>query len=75
MRLNGIAVEKKKKFTVTTDSNHQLPIANNELDQQFSAQIPNEKWAADITYIWTRQGWLYLAVVLDGAATVYFLAE
>lgn len=65
MKLNGIAVEKKKKFTVTTDSNHQLPIANNELDQQFAAQIPNEKWTADITYVWTRQGWLYLAVVLD----------
>lgn len=65
MRLNGIAVEKKKKFMKTTDSNHQLPIAGNELDQQFAAQIPNEKWAADITYVWTRQGWLYLAVVLD----------
>lgn len=65
MRLNGIAVEKKRKFTKTTDSNHQLPIAPNLLDQQFEVSKPDVVWTTDITYIWTKQGWLYLAIVLD----------
>lgn len=50
---------------VTTDSRHGLPVAENKLNQEFSASRPNEKWATDITYIWTKEGWLYLAVVLD----------
>ena len=65
MRLNGIAVEKKKKFMKTTDSKHNLPVASNHLGQQFKVSRPNTVWVTDITYIWTRQGWLYLAVVLD----------
>lgn len=65
MRLNGIAVEKKRKFAKTTDSNHQLPIAPNLLDQQFEVSKPDVVWTTDITYIWTKQGWLYLAIVLD----------
>ncbi len=65
MRLNGIAVEKKRKFTKTTDSNHHLPVAPNLLDQQFEASRPDAVWTTDITYIWTKEGWLYLAIVLD----------
>jgi putative transposase len=65
MRLNEIAVEKKRKFTKTTDSNHHLPIAPNILDQQFEANRPDAVWTTDITYIWTKEGWLYLAIVLD----------
>lgn len=55
----------KRKFRVTTDSDHDLPVAKNLLDRDFTAARPNEKWTADITYIRTREGWLYLAVVID----------
>ena len=54
-----------QKFKKTTDSQHNKAVASNLLDQNFSAEAPNEKWAADISYIWTAQGWLYLAVMLD----------
>ena len=54
-----------KRFVVTTDSNHVLPVAENLLDREFSVVTPNARWSADITYIWTSEGWLYLAVVLD----------
>lgn len=65
MRQHGIAAEKKRKFIRTTDSNHALPVAPNRLNQQFEVDRPDVVWTADITYIWTGQGWLYLAVVLD----------
>jgi transposase InsO family protein len=65
MRQQGIAVEKKRKFIRTTNSNHQYPIAANLLNQQFEANRPDLVWTADITYIWTQAGWLYLAIVLD----------
>ena len=65
MQVNQIAARRKKKFMVTTDSKHGLPVAENKLNQDFKATKPNEKWVTDMTYIWTTQGWLYLAVVLD----------
>ncbi len=65
MRQNGISVVRTRKDKVTTDSNHKFNIAPNLLDRNFAADGPNRKWAGDITYIWTRKGWLYLAVVLD----------
>ena len=65
MRQHGIAAEKKRKFIRTTDSNHPLPIAPNRLNQCFEADRPDAIWTSDITYVWTQQGWLYLAVVLD----------
>ena len=65
MRLNGIKPKWKKKFKITTDSRHSLPVANNKLNQDFKVTVPNQKWTADITYVWTKEGWLYLAVVLD----------
>ena len=65
MREDGIRAVGRSKFKVTTDSTHQRPVAPNILAQDFEATGPNQKWAGDITYIWTGQGWLYLAVVLD----------
>ena len=65
MRENGIAVKRNRKFKATTDSNHSSNIAPNLLSRDFSAARPNQKWAGDISYVWTREGWLYLAVVLD----------
>jgi putative transposase len=63
-RLN-IKAHHKRRFKVTTDSQHALPIADNVLDRKFTATEPDQAWVADITYIETHQGWLYLAVVID----------
>jgi len=65
MRQNGISVIRTHKHKVTTDSNHSFNIAPNLLNRNFSADRPNQKWVVDISYVWTREGWLYLAVVLD----------
>jgi putative transposase len=65
MRHLGLRAKTKKKFKVTTDSNHNLPVAANLLNRDFSATAPNQKWVSDITYIWTDEGWLYLATVID----------
>ncbi len=65
MRENGISVKRNKKFKATTDSNHSFNIAPNLLDRDFSADRPSRKWAGDISYVWTQEGWLYLAVILD----------
>lgn len=65
MREHGWRAKGFKKFKATTNSNHNLPVAPNLLQQNFEATHPNQKWVSDITYIWTTEGWLYLAVVLD----------
>jgi transposase InsO family protein len=65
MRDHDIRAKTARKFRCTTDSNHDLPIADNLLDRQFDPAAPNEAWVADITYIPTREGWLYLAAVED----------
>ncbi|WP_139279422.1 IS3 family transposase [Roseovarius marisflavi] len=65
MRENGIKVIRTQKYKATTDSNHTFNIAPNLLGQDFLADGPNQKWAGDISYIWTSEGWLYLAVILD----------
>jgi putative transposase len=57
----GIRCKQVKKFRATTDSNHTLPVAENLLNQQFHARVPNEVWVSDITYVPTEEGWLYLA--------------
>lgn len=65
MREHGITARRKRRFKMTTDSKHGMPVAKNTLERQFSVDAPDRKWAGDITYIWTREGWLYLAVILD----------
>jgi transposase InsO family protein len=65
MRLADVRVKQKKKFCITTDSNHNLPIAANLLDRKFNVSEPNRYWVSDISYIWTAKGWLYLATVMD----------
>jgi len=65
MRRNGIAAKAKRRFKTTTDSRHNLPVAKNLLNRQFRVDAPNKVWVSDITYIWTAEGWLYLAVILD----------
>ena len=65
MQEHGIKARGKRKFVVTTDSKHDLPIAPNLLQRNFTADQPNQVWTGDITYIATDEGWLYLAVVLD----------
>lgn len=65
MRRQQLVPKAARKFKVTTDSDHQLPVADNLLERDFSARAPNQKWVQDITYLWTSEGWLYLAVVID----------
>ena len=65
MKQLNLYAKAKKKFKVTTDSKHHLPVAENILNRDFSATLPNQKWVGDISYIWTKEGWLYLAVVID----------
>ena len=65
MREEGILGRRKPRFRLTTDSDHKLPVAKNLLDRQFMADEPDAAWVADISYVWTQQGWLYLAVILD----------
>jgi putative transposase len=65
MRAEGLVVRRKRRFRRTTDSAHPFPVAPNLLARRFAAAAPDRVWLADITYIWTAAGWLYLAVVLD----------
>jgi len=65
MNLSGVSVRRSKKFRVTTDSKHNLPVAPNLLNRKFNAENSNKAWASDITYVWTVEGWLYLSVILD----------
>lgn len=65
MRKYGIIAKTKRKFKVTTQSKHNKPVAANLVKQEFVAQKPNYLWTSDITYVWTREGWLYLAIILD----------
>lgn len=65
MREAGLACKTKRKFKATTNSRHDLPVAPNHLDRQFSVAQPDQVYAGDITYIHTQEGWLYLAVVID----------
>jgi len=65
MRQDGIRAKTVKKWRATTQSNHRLPVAENTLNRQFTVAAPNRVWAGDLTYVWTTEGWLYLAVILD----------
>ena len=65
MRWLGLRAIQAKKFKVTTDSNHNKPVAPDLIEQDFTAEAPNERWVSDLSYIWTDEGGLYLAVVMD----------
>ena len=65
MRRQGLRAKGARKFKATTNSKHNLSVAPNLLQQDFSADAPNQKWVGDITYLWTDEGWLYLAIMLD----------
>ncbi len=61
----GLESVRKRRFKATTDSNHALPVAENVLDRKFEVDAPDVAWVTDITYVWTSEGWLYLAAILD----------
>ena len=65
MILLGLKCRRKRRFKATTDSNHALPVAENVLDRKFEVDAPDVAWVTDITYVWTSEGWLYLAAILD----------
>jgi putative transposase len=65
MQLANVSAKQKKKFKATTDSKHKLPVAKNVLNRNFTVSQADRAYCSDITYIWTREGWLYLAIVLD----------
>ena len=65
MRNANLACKTRRRFKATTNSRHALPVADNHLDRQFKIDRPNQVYAGDITYIYTQEGWLYLAVVID----------
>lgn len=65
MRRMGLKSRTRRKFRVTTDSRHKYPVASNLLQRDFSSDRPNRVWVSDITYVWTREGWLYLTVFID----------
>ena len=65
MRIGGIYAKTKRRFRVTTHSNHKLPVAENLLNRRFKTDRPNKVWLSDITYIRTQEGWLYLSAILD----------
>ncbi|MCP4248742.1 MAG: IS3 family transposase, partial [bacterium] len=65
MREDGLRARTRRKYKTTTDSSHRLPVAANLLDRDFVRNRPNEAWVADITFIATNEGWLYLATELD----------
>ncbi len=65
MQQLGLEAKMRRRYKVTTDSAHSYPVAANILDRNFNVNEPNSVWAADISYIWTHQGWLYLAIVMD----------
>ena len=65
MKSKGLRSTRRRRFVVTTDSNHTMPVAENALNRDFQADAPNRKWVADITYVPTHQGWTYLATVMD----------
>lgn len=65
MKKLSLEVKRKKRFVLTTDSKHKQPVAENLLNREFNPEEKNQVWTTDITYIWTLQGWIYLAVVID----------
>jgi len=65
MKEADVQVKRRKKYKATTNSNHKQPVYENVLDRQFDVDRPDQAYVGDITYIWTQEGWLYLAVIID----------
>ena len=65
MKEAGVQVKRRKKYKVTTNSNHKQPVFDNVLNRQFDVDQPDQVYVGDITYLWTQEGWLYLAVIID----------
>src|SRR5262245_52912666 len=65
MRRLGLKGRRRRRFKATTDSKHNMPVAENVLDRKFEVDAPNVAWVTDITYVWTDEGWLYLTAILD----------
>ena len=65
MRQHGLCARRRRRFRITTDSNHALAVAPNVLARHFAVPAPDTAWVTDMTYLWTQEGWLYLAVILD----------
>jgi putative transposase len=65
MRLQGLRARPRRRYRTTTDSRHGLPVCPNLLERRFAVAQPNTAWVTDMTYLWTAQGWLYLAVIID----------
>lgn len=65
MKAMNLVIKCKRRFKATSNSRHNLPIAENVLDRGFNPKMPNKVWSSDITYIWTTKGWLYLAIIID----------
>lgn len=65
MKENSLKSKVVKRYKATTNSNHNLPVAENILNREFKAEAPNQKWVSDITYVYTDEGWLYVAGILD----------
>jgi transposase InsO family protein len=65
MREHGVRARRARRYRVTTRSDHEYPVAPNLLNREFVAEQRDQRWAGDITFVWTREGWLYLAVILD----------
>jgi transposase InsO family protein len=65
MKALNLKAKQKRKYKATTDSKHNLPVAENVLNRRFNPTGPNQAWGTDITYLWTQEGWVYLTVVID----------
>jgi len=65
MRQLGLRAKTPGRFKLTTDSRHSFPVAPNVLNQNFDVDAPNKVWTADISYVWTFEGWLHLAIIMD----------
>ncbi len=75
MKQAGLNARHKRRYKVTTDSKHSLPVAPNLLDRAFDVDRPDQVWTTDITYIPTQEGWLYLAVVMDLLSSDHWLGD
>ena len=75
MQAHGIQARGKRKFKATTNSSHGLPVSPNLLERRVDVEAPDRVWTGDITYVWTEEGWLYLAIVIDTCSAARWSAS